>query len=181
MMTVTVRDVWDALSIPEKEDACLAFWESTDSGVKESHAEVLKALAAAMRFREITLKRMPSRERARYLRRHVDGPGMRHLSAEILRGWIVKSMTPMMVAFVDVQGLPHTDGILGDDVASPDARVTKQGVRAIRYQFPPREVAIYLGFLLATGSDFWKALPEALEEEFSDIREVLAGSEPARG
>ena len=79
----------------------------------------------------------------------------------------------MLVCFVEAQALKHTGGIVADDVQAPDLETVKKAVRAIRDQYPPREVALYLGVMLATGGDIWAGLREAVEAEFPSLKDVL--------
>ena len=179
MIEMTVKELWKTLTLAEKEDACLAFWEGKDTFSKDAQPRVLKELAAALRFREVFLKRLPPTEKARHLRRLADSPTLRHLCDEILRSWMVSRKNPLLVCFVEAQGLKHSGGIIDDTVAPPDLESVKKGVRAVRDQFPPREVALYLGVMLAAGGDFWPGLPEAVEAEFPSMKDALAI--PAQG
>jgi len=172
-MDITTKDVWAALTPAEKEDACLAFWEGAGSFSRDAQPRVLKDLAAALRFREAFLKRVPPLEKARHLRRLADTPALRHLCDDVLRSWLVARKSQMLVCFVEAQGMAHTGGILADDAASPDIETLRKGVRAIRDGFPPRDVALYLGVMLTTPGDFWTGLPGIVEAEIPDFKKSL--------
>ena len=173
MIEITVKDVWSALTPAEKEDACLVFFEGKDTFSRDALPRVIQELAGAMKFRETFLKRLPGREKARHLRRLVDSPALRHLCDDLLRSWVVCRKTPMLVCFVEAQGLKHTNGILDDSVTQADLKSVIKGVRAVVEKFPAREVALYMGIMLAAGGDFWVGLAGAIESEFPGMKAAL--------
>jgi len=173
MSELTVKEVWNALSVPEKDDACLAFLEGMDTFSRDALPRVTQELASALKFRESFLKRLPIKEKARHLRRLADSPTLRQVCDDLLRSWIVSRKTPMLVCFVEAQGLKHTNGILDDSVNQSDLKSVKKGVRAVLEKFPPREVALYMGIMLTVGGDFWVGLDKAVEAEFPEMKATL--------
>ena len=173
MIDITTKQLWSALTPAEKEDACLAFWEGADTFSRDAQPKVLQELAAALRFRESFLKRAKPLEKARHLRRLMDTPTLRHLCDDIFRSWLVSRKAAMLVCFVEAQGMPHTGGIIEDSVTSPDAETLRKGVRAVRDKFPARDVALYMGVMLAAGGDFWVGLADAIEVEIPDLMNTL--------
>lgn len=174
MIELTVKEVWNALSVAEKEEACLAFLDGKDTFSKDALPRVSQELAGALKFRETFLKRLPIREKARHLRRLVDSPTLRHACDDLLRSWVVTRKTPMLICFVEAQGLKHANGILDDSVTQTDLKSVKKGVRAVLEKFPPREVALYMGVMLTVGGDFWVGLAEAVESEFPGMKAALS-------
>ncbi|MEI6563739.1 MAG: hypothetical protein WCO42_05455 [bacterium] len=174
MSGMTVKELWGFLTLAEKEDACLAFLEGKDTFSRDALPRVTQELAGVLKFREAFLKRLPPREKARHLRRMADSPTLRHVCDDLLRSWVVSRKNPMLVCFVEAQGLKHTDGILDDSVTAPSLDSVKKGVRAVRDQFPPREVALYMGVMLTVGGDFWTGLAEAVDSEFPAMKASLA-------
>jgi hypothetical protein len=173
MIEMTTKQLWTALTPAEKEDACLALWEGTDTFSRDAQPKVLKELATALRFREMFLKRLKPVERARHLRRLLDTPTLRHLCDDVFRSWMVARKTPMLIAFVEAQGMAHSEGIVDDTAKAPSVETLQKGVRAVRDQFPPRDVALYMGVMLVAGGDFWAGLPEAVEAEIPGFMESL--------
>ncbi len=174
MINLTVKEVWGALTASEKEDACLAFLEGKDTFSKDALPRVTQELAGALKFREAFLKRLPIKEKARHLRRLADSPTLRQACDDLLRSWIVSRKTPMLVCFVDAQGLKHDNGILDDSVEQSDLKSVRKGVRAVLDKFPPREVALYMGVMLTVGGDFWVGLADAIEAEFPEMKAALS-------
>jgi hypothetical protein len=173
MLEMTVKEVWDALTLAEKDDACLVFWEGKDTFSRDAQPRVLQQLAARLKFREVALKRLPPREKARYLRWQADSPALRHLCDDLLRSWMVSRKKPILVCFVEAQGLKHADGIIDDNAPAPTPAAVQQGVRAVRDGFPPREAALYLGFMLAAGGEYWTGLQAAVEAEVPTLKAAL--------
>lgn len=176
MIELTVKDIWNALTLAEKEDACQMLLEGKDTFSKDVLPRVIQELAVALKFREAFLKRLPLGEKVRHLRRLAGSPALQHVVDDLLRSWVVRRKTEMLVCFVEAQGLKHTDGILDDSVSQADLKSVKQGLLAVLAKFTRREVALYIGVMLAAGGDFWVGLPEAVESEFPDIKQaMLAG------
>jgi len=173
MLEITVKEVWNALTTAEKDDACLMFLEGKDTFSRDALPRVIQELAAALKFRETFVKRLPIREKARHLRRLVDSPTLRRVCDDLLRSWVVIRKKPMLICFVEAQGLKHTDGILDDSVNQEDLKSLRQGVSAVLAKFPPREVAIYMGIMLTVGGGFWVGLAEAVGTEFPEMKVAL--------
>lgn len=173
MMELTTKQLWSALTPVEKEDACLAFWEGRDTFSQDAQPKVLQELASALRFREAFLKKVPAVEKARHLRRLLDGPSLRHLCDDILRSWIVARKSSLLICFVEAQGLKHTGGIIDDEIECPAIESIRKGVCAVRDQFPPRDVALYMAVMLVAGGGFWVGLADVVAQEIPDFRKTL--------
>lgn len=173
MIELTLNDIWKALSVAEKEDACQMLLEGNDTFSRDVQPRVIQELAGALKFREAFLKRLPIGEKVRQLRRLADSPTLRHICDDLLRSWIVRRKTEMLVCFVEAQGLKHTNGILDDSVTQAELKSVNKGVLALLAKFPRREVALYMGIMLTAGGDFWVGLPEAVESAFPDIKQAL--------
>ena len=169
----TTRQIWAQLETGEKEDACLAFWQGVDAVSREAQPRVLRDLASALRFREVFVKRLPPVERARHLRRLMDGPSMRHYIDEVLRSWLLVRKNSILVCFVEALGIAHTGGLIDDNAKQPEAAALRKGICVLRDRFPARDVAIYLGVMIAAGGDFWTQLKAAVDAEWPDLAAVL--------
>jgi hypothetical protein len=174
MIEIALKELWMTLTPAEIEDACLAFWEGAGSFSLDAQPRVVKALAEALRFRESFLKRLTFLEKARHLRRLVDTPTLQHLCDEVLRAWLVARKNPMLVCFVEAQGLQHSGGIIDDTVNSPTPEVLRKGIRAVRDHFPARDVALYMGVMLVSAGDFWTGLADIVAVEIPSLKADLA-------
>lgn len=173
MIELTTKQLWSALTAAEKEDACLALCEGNDTFSRDSKPKIMREIAVALRFREAFLKRVKPLEIARHLRRLLDTPSLRPFCDDVLRSWIVARKQPMLVCFVEAQGLAHSGGIIEESVTAPDTDTLRKGVRAVRDHFPPRDTAIYMAVMLVAGGGFWVGLPEAIEAEIPDFLAAL--------
>jgi hypothetical protein len=172
-MTMTTRQIWAVMTPSEREDACLAFWQGSDALSVEAQPRVLHDLAAALRFRDVFLRRLKAEEKARHLRRVIERPSLRRYHDEVLRSWLAVRKTAMLVCFVEAMGMTHDGGIIGDNVPPPDVPTLRKGIEALRARFSPREVAIYMATMMAAGGEFWTALPEAVATEIPDLDAAL--------
>lgn len=170
---MTTKQIWTALTPAEREDACLAFWQGTDALSREAQPRVLHDLAAALRFREPFLKRTRNEDKASHLRRQIDAPSLRHYYDDVLRSWLVVRKTPLLVCFVEAQGMPHDGGIIRDEAPQPDAATLKKGVLALRERFPARDVALYMAVMIAAGGEFWAGLADIVATEIPDLSTAI--------
>lgn len=173
MADIASPRIWTALTVEEKEDACLAFWQGTDALSREAQPRVLHDLAGALRFRELFVKRMTAADKARHLRRLIDGPTLRQYEDDVLRSWLVVRKAPMLVCFVETQGMKHIGGIIQDESAPPTAKSLRKGIQAIKAQFTARDVALYMAVMSSAGGEFWVGLPDAVAAEIPDLKETL--------
>ena len=173
MTDIALQRTWTVLTSVEKEDACLAFWQGTDSVSREAQPRALHDLAGALRFREVFVKRMTAAEKARHLRRLIDGPALRQYGDDVLRSWMVVRKGPMLVCFVEAQGMEHTGGIIHDSNVQPTVALLRKGIQAIKEKFPARDVALYMAIMLGAGGEFWAGLSEAVAAEIPDLSSAL--------
>jgi len=173
MTEITMKQVWGALTSAEKDEACLSFWSGADAFSRETQKKVAAEMAAALRFREVFLKRLQPGEKARHLKRLADGTTLAQYRDEILRAWLLAKKSDLLVCFVEAQGMRHTGGLIEDDVQPPDRETLRKGVRALRDKFPPRETALYMGIMIASAGEFWTGLPEIVEQEIPGLEASL--------
>lgn len=174
MSNLTIQFLWNALTSAEKDDACLAFWETKDDFIaKQAHDPVLQRLASRLRFRLVFLQRKKPKERAIFLRRFIDKPDFHKFHNDILRAWLLTKKNDLIVSFLDVQGIKHTNGLIHDDVPPPTEDSLRAGIKTILERFPSKDIAIYLGYLFLFGGDYWAALPDVIKAEGLDFMRML--------
>ena len=118
------------------------------------------ALAQALRFREEAVRKLPVDKRAGYLATAVR-PGD-SLAGSLLLALHVENRRPMLTAFLDALGIPHADGLIdaGQEPAPPSADALSAAADALRTQFPPAEVEVYLATLYAIDPETWAGLKD---------------------
>ncbi len=173
MSHLTLQLLWTALTSVEKDEACLAFWEAKDTIIKQSHIPILQKLSTQLRFRLVFLQKKKPQERSVFLRRFIDKPDFHKFHDDILRAWLLARKGALLARFLDAQSMKHTDGLIDDAVPPPAVDSLRGGIKTILGEFPSKDIALYLGYLLLFGGDYWAALPEAVAAEGLDLGMLL--------
>jgi len=121
------------------------------------------AIARALRFREVAVRKLPLDRRVEYLTRAVLPDDS--LGSSLLLALHMEHRRPMLAAFLDALGVPHDNGAIADA-----GRLAPQGeapLAAAAEQllggFPAEDVEVYLASLLAMDPDTWGAMAAVLE------------------
>jgi hypothetical protein len=150
--------LWKRLEREERLAAATAFWAEP---AREVVGTAVEKIAQARRMRPQTVPKMSDAERSGALAGLLD-PG-EPLAASLLVSLHLSRRRPLLGAFLDALGLPHQEGVLGEE---PDAGVpvtreaARAAVEAIRAAHPPRDVAVYLNTLWLQDPERWSALAD---------------------
>jgi hypothetical protein len=163
---LSIAKLWASLEPAVRTLSAHALY-AHDWGATPTRREADSAVAAALRTREVSVRKMPVDKRADYLARAVR-PG-ESLASSLLLALHLEHRRPMLAAFLDAVGIPHENGLIsGDDEIGPlDAAAVGRAALALFERFPPDEVAVYLATLLAMDPDLWAALEPVLRERIS--------------
>ena len=166
--------LWNKLTPQEKSEACLLVL-----GDKESSAGVVMMLASVLRFRPAALKKRPRAEVAGLLASSMTTLGMRDGLEPVMRDWLLASKGAVITAFLDGSAIAHEGLFLKDDAVAPTAEAVQGGIKAILAAASPRDIELYLGYLLIFGEpDFWQALHAMVDSEDPLLSGMFA-KEPA--
>jgi hypothetical protein len=157
--------LWKDMTPEQRLAAATAFWEEAkgSEGWNQQHVEALLALAKRLNFRPKSIQALPVEKRSRYL------AGLPEISDGVagraLVAYHLSARRPMMVAFLDLLGVAHENGIIGDE-ARPAFEPAKlaEAAAGLGKQFPPEDVWLYLNTLLTQDPDTWgglEAVPQA--------------------
>lgn len=175
MMTkLTVKQLWEAMTQDERNDACLCALVPGDGVSPRICAQILEALAEKMHFRLATLQKKRPEENAVFLRRWI---GSRELSVfwdDLIRAWLLQRHRPMIQKFLDATGIQHNQALVTEESPEPSCGSLVGGLRAAESERRPREFAIYIGYLLLFGDEFWAQLAQAVDTSGLDLAACLA-------
>jgi len=156
----TATRLWKHLPLDERLRAATGFFREPSS---ELAGNAIAALVKARRLRPQAARALPPEAQARILASVID-PG-ESLAQGLLVSLHLSDRRPMLAAFLDALGLPHEDGVLGEE-ADGVPPVTEEQARAARRAlagFPPDQVETYLNTLWLQDPDRWAALaPDAV-------------------
>jgi hypothetical protein len=169
----------ERLPLEELEPAAL--WAELDDGTRRLAAESLyggardsgagraeadRAIAAAIRFRPVAVRRLPVERRVGYLLRVVRPDDA--LATSLLLALHLERRVPLLEAFLDRLEIPQQDGAIDDgyDLQPPPGDRLAAAVDGLE-DFPRGEVEIYLASLVALDPDTWGGLVPILRERFA--------------
>lgn len=121
------------------------------------------AIARALRFREVAVRKLPIDRRVDYLVRAVRPDDS--LGSSLLLALHMENRRPMLAVFLDALGIPHENGAIADagHVEPPAADRLAAAADRIFESFPAEDVEVYLTSLLALDSATWGELVPVLE------------------
>ena len=139
--------------------AATAFWKEAEGqeGWHQQHVEAALALAKRLNFRPKSIQALSLERRSRSL------AGLPEISDAVagraLVAYHLAERRPMMVAFLDLLGVTHENGIIADE-ARPAFEQAKlaEAAAGLGKLFPPEDVWLYLNTLLTQDPDTWGAL-----------------------
>jgi hypothetical protein len=152
----TSTRLWKRLAPQDRLAAATRFWEGPPQDLLGA---AVAAIVKARRLRPQVARSLPAEARARALAAVLD-PG-EPLAAALLVSLHLGERRPLLRRFLDALGLPHEDGLLGEEAdqrppATADA--VREAVKALLPGFPARDLAVYLNTLWLQDPERWAAL-----------------------
>jgi hypothetical protein len=152
--------LWKRMPAERRLAAAELFWDDEESA--EQQVEAVAAIASHMKFRAKSVVSLPAEKRARYL---ATLPVVSDtIAARALVNYHLARQRPMMVAFLDLLGVPHDEGLIKDDeVSKPDEAKLEAAATGLAGQFPAEDVALYFSTLVSQDPETWGHLAERPE------------------
>lgn len=149
--------VWSAVDPETRRAAALALYRD-----KAGRAEGDAAIATALRFREVAVRKLPVEQRVGHLLRSVRIDDS--LASSLLIALHLEDRKPLLTAFLDDLGIPHDGGLIdpAHDMQPPDENAVTAAVERLDREFDAAWVELYLVALLAMDADTWGALAPVL-------------------
>jgi hypothetical protein len=148
-----------------RKDILADFWRFADAGQRGA-AEAY--LAKALRFREVTVRKMPPAKKAELLAlRLADPEAEAYLEMALLQHHLHHGQD-LMAAFLDRWGIPHEKGAIADgDGRAPDLDAVRESVATLADRFDRVDVRLYLAAAgLVMGED-WRRSTWAVVDEMA--------------
>lgn len=152
--------LWRKIPLERRIDAANLFWEDEHSA--DQQLEAVSAIAAQMKFRPRSVIALPPEKRAKYL---AQLPVISDtIAARALVNYHLERQRPMMVAFLDLLGIGHENGLIADEtIAKPGAARVQSAAKELLAKFPPEDVSLYLSTLVSQDPETWQALIEVAQ------------------
>jgi len=153
--------LWAALDPADREEAARCLYRPGGEQVA-ARREADRAIAAALNFREVAVRKLPAERRIGYLLRAVHADDA--LASTLLTTLHLEERVPLLEAFLDHLGIPQSDGLIDEDheVEPPSAERLRGAVAHLREGFPAERVELYLASLLAMDPETWGALADVV-------------------
>jgi hypothetical protein len=159
--------LWSRLDDATRRDAAHSLYRGEWDDPAGRH-EADAAIAAAVRFRPVAVRKLPLEKRIGYLLRAVRPDDS--LATSLLLALHLGLRRPLLESFLDRLGIPQESGMIDPDhdVEPPARERLREAVAGLREEFPAPQVDLYLASLLAMEPETWGGLAELLGEERPD-------------
>src|SRR3954471_7904093 len=157
--------LWKRMPVERRIDAADLFWNDEHSA--DQQLEAVASIATHMKFRAKSVLTLAPEKRAKYL---ATLPTMTDtIAARALVNYHLERQRPMMGAFLDLLGIAHENGLIGDDkVVKPDGATVKTAAKELAEKFPQDDVSLYFATLVSQDPETWEALVDVVEPSPSD-------------
>jgi hypothetical protein len=128
-------------------------------------AQALGAACVALRARPVYLQRQPFEKRAEAIRRALARVAADPVAAEVLAGYFLECRKELLVAWLDLLGLAHAEGVLEAEAPPPpdDAKLRKAAAKFLGTDDDPDRRLLLRAFAAQEAID-WPALDALLAE-----------------
>ena len=151
---------------------------STFESDKTAYRATLNAVAEARRVRPVFLERQPKPQRHAAMLVSLSKPGLEMVTANLIRGWLLKKYKEMLCDFLDALGITHNDGVVEDLPATVEDAKLSAAIDRLLGKYPREVVAVYLHAFQEMNEVQWSNLKALLE---SDKRLELGESSAVQG
>ena len=132
---------------------------------KPLYHAVVKAVAEARKLRPVFLERQPRTERHADMIATLSRPPLDLITGNLIRTWLLKKYSAMLVDFLDGLGIAHKEGVVDDLPATVDDAKLQAAVDALLAKYPPEIVAVYLQAFNEMNEADWPNLKAMLESD----------------
>jgi hypothetical protein len=132
---------------------------------KPAYRAILQAVAQARHLRPVFLERQARSQRDTTILATLTRPQLDVAAGTLLRTWLVKKHSAMLVDFLDALGIPNEKGVVEELPANVDDAKLKAAVEGLLAKHPPEAVAVYLNAFNDMNEANWPSLNALLETE----------------
>jgi hypothetical protein len=147
---------------PALANEILSFTFESD---KPAYKAMLAAVAQAKHVRPVFLERQARDARHASMLTALSKPNLEAAAGSLLRVWLVKKQSAMLIDFLNALGLPHENGAVDDLPAAMDDAKLKPAIETLLGKYPHEAVAVYLNAFNEMNTANWANLQAALESD----------------
>jgi hypothetical protein len=148
------------MSSERRLSAAELFWADEQS--TDQQVEAIAAIASHMKFRTKSVLGLPADKRTKYL---ATLPNISDaIAGRALVNYHLERKRPMMVAFLDMLGIAHEDGLISaESVPKPDTAKLRAAAHELATKYPADDVSLYLATLVSQDPETWGELADVPE------------------
>ena len=147
--------LWRRMPLERRIEAAGLFWDDEHSA--DQQLEAVASIATHMKFRPRSVLGLDPGKRAKYLAQLPTVTDA--IAARALVNYHLERQRPMMGAFLDLLGIAHENGLIGEEnLPKPDAAKVKQAATDLAATYPAQDVSLYLATLVSQDPETWEAL-----------------------
>jgi hypothetical protein len=132
----------------------------------------LTAVAEARKLRPVYFERQPRIQRHAAMLATLAKPSLEMVTANLIRGWLLKKYKGMLIDFLDALGVAHKEGVVDELPATIADDKLRGAVDVLLAKYPAEVVAVYLNAFNEMNEVEWPNLKTMLE---ADKRLQLGG------
>jgi hypothetical protein len=132
---------------------------------KPTYRAILQTVAEARHVRLVFLERQPRVQRNTTILTTLTRPQLDVAAGTLLRTWLVKKQSAMLVDFLNSLGIANENGVVEDLPATVDDAKLKAAVDGLLTKYPSEAVGVYLNAFNDMNQANWPNLKTLLENE----------------
>jgi hypothetical protein len=139
--------------------------EHTFADDKDMYRATLAAIAQAGKVRPVFLERQPRAQRHPSMIAALSRPGLDLIASNLLRSWLLKKHSAVLIDYLDALGVPHKNGVvenLPDTVEDAKLNAAIDGLLA---KHPREVVTVYLHAFNSMNDTRWANLDAMLKND----------------
>ena len=175
----TNDDLFAALSGKDVEEGCRCLLTANYSGGKDDKLSALKFAAELKRFRPDFLRRRAAEQNLPVVTQAAKHSAAQRLRSDLVKAWLIGSHRPLLESFLSTAGVPQEAGFVHGEPPAPTREDFRRAVDEVSAHFDQRVVAIYLGYQLINGGDFWENLRAAVTPDETTITQSGPSAQPS--
>ncbi len=132
---------------------------------KDNYRLTVNAVAEARKLRPIFFERKPRQERHKEMIAMLAKPRLDPIASNLIRIWLMKKHTQMLIDFLDALSIPHKEGVVDDLPAGVEDAPLQEAIEKLLGKYPREEVAVYLNAFYSMNDVSWLNLKTILEND----------------
>jgi hypothetical protein len=132
---------------------------------RPNYRVTVHAVAEARKLRPAFLERKPRVERHQDMIAMLSKPRLEAAASNLIRVWLLKKHSDMLVDFLNALNIAHKDGVVDDLPETIDDAKLKDAIEQLLAKYPKEAVAVYLNAFYSMNEVNWPNLKIILETE----------------